>query len=115
MASDALDPRQNSDSTLSSSTSTSTTPFGGSTTPITVSASQLNMTDNHGGDHGRSISIPHELSPLLRTEKEYEDLTTVFYTTFINDTRFEILKRYDRLKMIGSGAQGVVWYGSCSY
>lgn len=108
MASDALDPRQNSDSTLSSSTSTSTTPFGGSTTPITVSASQLNMTDNHGGDHGRSISIPHELSPLLRTEKEYEDLTTVFYTTFINDTRFEILKRYDRLKMIGSGAQGVV-------
>lgn len=42
--------------------------------------------------------------------EEYLEMTTQFYVTNINDTRFEILKRYDKLKLIGSGAQGVVWY-----
>lgn len=51
---------------------------------------------------------PADISILRRTQNDYEEWTSVFYTTFINDTRFEILKRYDRLRMIGSGAQGVV-------
>ena len=45
----------------------------------------------------------------MRTEQEYLDMTTQFYVININDIRFEILRRYDRLRMIGSGAQGVVW------
>lgn len=65
------------------------------------------MTDNTADT---SISRhPADPAVLRRTQNDYEEWTTVFYTTFINDTRFEILKRYDRLRMIGSGAQGVVW------
>ena len=67
----------------------------------------MNMSDNLAD--GNSLRFSTDLSTLLRTQKDYEELTTQFYTTFINDTRFEILKRYDKLKMIGSGAQGVVW------
>ena len=32
-----------------------------------------------------------------------------FYTVEVGDTRFTILKRYQNLKPIGSGAQGIVW------
>ncbi len=32
-----------------------------------------------------------------------------FYTVEVGDTRFSILKRYQNLKPIGSGAQGIVW------
>lgn len=31
-----------------------------------------------------------------------------FYTVEVGDTRFTILKRYQNLKPIGSGAQGIV-------
>ena len=33
-----------------------------------------------------------------------------FYTIEVGDTRFCVLKRYQNLKPIGSGAQGIVWY-----
>lgn len=33
-----------------------------------------------------------------------------FYTVEVGDTKFTILKRYQNLKPIGSGAQGIVWY-----
>ena len=56
-----------------------------------------------------AVRVPADMGALMRTEQEYPDLTTQFYVTHINDTRFEILRRYDRLRMIGSGAQGVVW------
>jgi len=56
-----------------------------------------------------AVRIPENMGALLRTEQDYTELTTQFYVTQINDTRFEILRRYDRLRMIGSGAQGVVW------
>lgn len=32
------------------------------------------------------------------------------YTVEVGDTKFTILKRYQNLKPIGSGAQGIVWY-----
>ena len=32
-----------------------------------------------------------------------------YYTVEVGDTRFTILKRYQNLKPIGSGAQGIVW------
>jgi len=31
------------------------------------------------------------------------------YTVEVGDTKFTILKRYQNLKPIGSGAQGIVW------
>lgn len=93
MASDALDPHQNGESALSSGSQ-----FG-STSQASTSAANM----------AESTAHPTDFASLMRTHKEYEELTTVFYTIYINDTRFEILKRYDKLKMIGSGAQGVVW------
>lgn len=35
--------------------------------------------------------------------------TSNFYTVEVGDTKFTILKRYQNLKPIGSGAQGIVW------
>jgi hypothetical protein len=32
-----------------------------------------------------------------------------FYSTEVGDSVFTILKRYQNLKPIGSGAQGIVW------
>lgn len=36
-------------------------------------------------------------------------LSQLFYTVEVGDTKFTILKRYQNLKPIGSGAQGIVW------
>lgn len=36
-------------------------------------------------------------------------LNQLFYTVEVGDTKFTILKRYQNLKPIGSGAQGIVW------
>lgn len=36
-------------------------------------------------------------------------LSALFYTVEVGDTKFTILKRYQNLKPIGSGAQGIVW------
>ena len=102
MASDALDPHQNGESAISSASSQfNHVPTTSATLISTSTSAALNMSDN-------TITVAN-LSTLIQTQKDYEELTSVFYTTYINDTRFEILKRYDKLKMIGSGAQGVVW------
>lgn len=37
-------------------------------------------------------------------------LSAMFYTVEVGDTKFTILKRYQNLKPIGSGAQGIVWW-----
>lgn len=37
-------------------------------------------------------------------------LSNQFYTVEVGDTKFTILRRYQNLKPIGSGAQGIVWY-----
>jgi len=34
---------------------------------------------------------------------------SMFYSVEVGDTKFTILKRYQNLKAIGSGAQGIVW------
>lgn len=39
-------------------------------------------------------------------------LSSMFYTVEVGDTKFTILKRYQNLKPIGSGAQGIVWWVS---
>lgn len=51
--------------------------------------------------------------PLLSPRPSSHKMTTVhksshFYTVEVGDTRFTILKRYQNLKPIGSGAQGIV-------
>ena len=33
-----------------------------------------------------------------------------FYTVHLGETQLVILKRYQNLRLIGSGAQGIVWY-----
>lgn len=33
-----------------------------------------------------------------------------FYSIEIGDTKFTVLKRYQNLRPIGSGTQGIVWY-----
>jgi len=35
--------------------------------------------------------------------------SSIFFTVEVGDTKFTILKRYQNLKPIGSGAQGIVW------
>ena len=35
---------------------------------------------------------------------------SMFYTVEVGETKFTILRRYQNLKPIGSGAQGIVWW-----
>ncbi|OWK12395.1 MAPK9, partial [Cervus elaphus hippelaphus] len=37
-----------------------------------------------------------------------------FYSVQVADSTFTVLKRYQQLKPIGSGAQGIVWRHHCS-
>uniref|UniRef100_A0A8V5GT34 Uncharacterized protein n=1 Tax=Melopsittacus undulatus TaxID=13146 RepID=A0A8V5GT34_MELUD len=37
-----------------------------------------------------------------------------FYSVQVADSTFTVLKRYQQLKPIGSGAQGIVWSHQCS-
>uniref|UniRef100_A0AAA9TSY7 Mitogen-activated protein kinase 9 n=3 Tax=Bos TaxID=9903 RepID=A0AAA9TSY7_BOVIN len=37
-----------------------------------------------------------------------------FYSVQVADSTFTVLKRYQQLKPIGSGAQGIVWRHDCS-
>ena len=53
--------------------------------------------------------MPVNLNVFVNSEQEYSELTTEYYVTQVNETKFEILKRYENLEMIGFGAQGVVW------
>lgn len=41
--------------------------------------------------------------------------TLQFYTVEVGDSTFTILKRYQNIKPIGSGAQGIVWYDSFAF
>lgn len=43
---------------------------------------------------------------MIRREKS----PSMFYSVDVGDTRFTILRRYQNLKPVGSGAQGIVWY-----
>ena len=36
-----------------------------------------------------------------------------FYSVEVGDSTFTILKRYQNIKPIGSGAQGIVWWVAC--
>ncbi|GFT69193.1 stress-activated protein kinase JNK [Nephila pilipes] len=47
---------------------------------------------------------PNSPEPSLAMSK----LSALFYTVEVGDTKFTILKRYQNLKPIGSGAQGIV-------
>ena len=51
------------------------------------------------------------IMPLLspRPSHKMSSKSSHFYTVEVGDTRFTILKRYQNLKPIGSGAQGIVW------
>ena len=54
-----------------------------------------------------SVDIMPLLSP--RPSHKMSSKSSHFYTVEVGDTRFTILKRYQNLKPIGSGAQGIVW------
>lgn len=96
MASDALDPHSNSDLTSNNSSRSSSYETNRQTTNSTSASTTA----------AASTNIPARmLDPAT-----FQELTTQFYTIHINDTRFEILRRYESLKIIGSGAQGVVWF-----
>jgi hypothetical protein len=41
--------------------------------------------------------------------KNTEKFSESFHCCCVGDTKFVILKRYQNLKAIGSGAQGIVW------
>ncbi|XP_039287304.1 stress-activated protein kinase JNK [Nilaparvata lugens] len=45
---------------------------------------------------------------LFLSPKMSSRLSSLFYTVEVGDTKFTILKRYQNLKPIGSGAQGIV-------
>lgn len=59
-----------------------------------------------------SLKMPL-LSQSPRTSQKMSSTTSTksshYYTVEVGDTRFTILKRYQNLKPIGSGAQGIVW------
>jgi len=46
----------------------------------------------------------------LELPKMSSRVAALFYTVEVGDTKFTILKRYQNLKPIGSGAQGIVWW-----
>ena len=60
-----------------------------------------------------SDQIPAPIMPLLSPRPSHKMTSghkqSHFYTVEVGDTRFTILKRYQNLKPIGSGAQGIVW------
>jgi len=37
-------------------------------------------------------------------------MSNQFYTVEVGDSTFTILRRYQNIKPIGSGAQGIVWF-----
>ena len=49
-------------------------------------------------------------SPGIAGSQMASRLANQFYTVEVGDTKFTILRRYQSLKAIGSGAQGIVWY-----
>jgi len=62
------------------------------------------------GSPASMIVVPPPQSANSGTTTRPEKSSSMFYTIDVGDTRFTILKRYQNLRAIGSGAQGVVWY-----
>lgn len=103
MASDTLDSHQ-------------TAQLSGSSSPVDSPS-----TNNHRHHQQQQTSSSPSTSSTLFSSRfptpsrmpdsaTFEDLTTQFHTMHVSDTRFEIFKRYESLRIMGSGAQGVVWY-----
>ncbi|XP_027205509.2 mitogen-activated protein kinase dJNK isoform X1 [Dermatophagoides pteronyssinus] len=101
---------QKSSSPSSSSLLSSAAPA--STVANTNSGSCSN--NNNHSKHQTSTSLNHSAinrnpnNKMIPDPATFEELTTQFHTIHVNDTRFEILKRYENLRIVGSGAQGVV-------
>lgn len=57
---------------------------------------------------GRATATARRM-PYLGPDMTTTRLSAMFYTVEVGDTKFTILKRYQNLKPIGSGAQGIVW------
>ncbi|KAF7489166.1 Stress-activated protein kinase JNK [Sarcoptes scabiei] len=101
MASDTLDSHQ-------------TAQLSGSSSPVDSPS-----TNNHRHHQQQQTSSSPSTSSTLFSSRfptpsrmpdsaTFEDLTTQFHTMHVSDTRFEIFKRYESLRIMGSGAQGVV-------
>ena len=54
---------------------------------------------------GKCVAASDMAAVPVRRDKS----VSMFYTVDVGDTRFTILRRYQNLKAIGSGAQGIVW------
>lgn len=108
MASEALESHQSYQSATTTITSSNNIAPPTTTQVIMAEEQVANNANNIAASAGNNNNANNNVRGFNR--EEYLEMTTQFYVTNINDTRFEILKRYDKLKLIGSGAQGVVWY-----
>jgi hypothetical protein len=68
---------------------------------------------------GGIVTLKHSSTPVGNHQESWAQmasrLANQFYTVEVGDTKFTILRRYQSLKAIGSGAQGIVWYYYCPF
>ena len=57
-------------------------------------------------EYGRAVGHDHTAPFIITMSSKHP---SQFYTVEVGDSTFTILKRYQNLKPIGSGAQGIVW------
>ena len=69
-----------------------------------VSTTAASHTNNHGGGplEGATQRSPYKAAMSNKHPSQ-------FYTVEVGDSTFTILRRYQNLRPIGSGAQGIVW------
>ncbi len=79
---------------------------------VRMSSSAASAAGHHGGGgHNTSANAAGAAAAAGAASAGGSGKSGHFYTVEVGDTRFTILKRYQNLKPIGSGAQGIVWYG----
>lgn len=132
MASDAIDLKQQqkqhpsisspsiSNNTINTSSSSPSSSLSSSaaiaSTVVTTNSGSCSSNNNNTKNHQTSTSLNNSAinrnntnDKMIPDPATFEELTTQFHTIHVNDTRFEIIKRYENLRIVGSGAQGVVW------
>lgn len=68
-----------------------------------------------GQKKSKQGSVPNSKSAIMNTHNHNNATNPgavskeLYHTVQIGDATFTILRRYTRLKVIGSGAQGIVW------
>lgn len=78
---------------------------GGSAATVAASTAEAIAGGAGGGIGTASLLLHHHQHQSTTMSRS----NILFYTVEVGDTKFTILKRYQNLKPIGSGAQGIVW------